>query len=105
MVIAIVVGVLTSWVYKQRRWRKDIKSKDQTLLASLRSHGFLTNALRREFHVFRNLRTNLMLVSIRKGPIPVHCFHLAQQPKPVVKFASGFFNLGNYLKLIYFEVK
>ena len=36
-VLAIVIGVLTWWVHKQRRCRKDTKSKDQTLLASHRS--------------------------------------------------------------------
>lgn len=41
----------------------------------------------------------------KSGPIPVHCFHLAQQLMKCVKFASGFFNLGSYLKLIYLEVK
>ena len=36
--LAIVVGVSTWWVHKQRKCRKDTKSKDQTLLASRRLH-------------------------------------------------------------------
>ena len=38
MVLAILVGVLTWWVHKQKKCRKDSKSKDQTWLASRRSH-------------------------------------------------------------------
>ena len=34
MLLAILVGVLTWWVHKQRKCRKDTKSKEQTSFAS-----------------------------------------------------------------------
>ena len=43
--------------------------------------------------MFRNLRENLMLVTIKQARIPAHCFHLAQQ----LKFSKGFLNLGRCL--------
>ena len=38
MVLALVVGVLTLWLHKQRKCKKDAKSKNQTLLDPRRSH-------------------------------------------------------------------